>query len=699
MISKLMKTKQNIIFWVLLTSIVTFVFVSYFFRIAVYPLPDGDETGLLSIPFRLTYYDDYRYSLIGSESFNAGPIRLYPPLLAVGLRSLFHKLFGFSAELSRYFSSFLVLSTSGLIAATVYRWTRNKYFTLIAFTLVAILPSFIYAGRSIRFEQEIIFLGVFGCLGPLIALDRSVTLRNRMVFVLSGFSLAWAAGSHPYGLGFGLVMFASLLLNRSAWRDLDNLHWLERLFFLALGAVLPVTLTLYPILSDLSAYRTYISDMKTYYAIRNEQLSEFFINNYASFYPLASRILPNWLLVDFLQLDTCSLVFPPKSERSVSSLIQPSFWVGAILACLSIQPLLLVRGQAFDRQRLNRRNPDYLPFTIAALLCIAYLVISAIYPPNTNYYLYPAVSWVILVTFSSTLPCIHNSFNNRMLCWTGRILSILGCFVVLISLIVAVQNLNLLKGFNPRLNAVGLDPIQKELIHLSNEAGLAQTSQPIYADLSSWPAGGKHQASLIDVIALGPDRIPAGMAFEPVYAKLFIESFPTATALQVSPAARRKHFDQAISPLTLAGVLINQVYGSLHLIYSQPAGFDGALRVSLIRNHFDISRWKQSRKMPASLLDSQAKEPQLRWSGVQAGTYLLVLTPKNGRFGENGAYTISADEEPVKEAYVPPQQASGDYGHRVIWLTLPAPTSVLELENAEGIESASLIALTKNLVH
>lgn len=234
-----------------------FLFLMFWRHGADPALTAGEAQGLY-VPYRAVTMDDAAYPLAYSDSFNAGMVRSHPPLMSMQLRSMWHKVAGFSGQSSRVFSGVLMALLAAMLTAIVWRKTRDARMTAGALVVFGFNPAMIGAARTAGAAQEVVFLGIAGFLLPLLlATPRSLWL-SRIIWVTSGFFIVWAAVSALWGVVFLAALLFSFIFAAALWHAQDGLGRGGRLLCLGAGALIPLVATVWQATHDWPAYTGYI---------------------------------------------------------------------------------------------------------------------------------------------------------------------------------------------------------------------------------------------------------------------------------------------------------------------------------------------------------------------------------------------------------------------------------------------------------
>jgi 4-amino-4-deoxy-L-arabinose transferase-like glycosyltransferase len=579
---------------VLLALAVIAVLAIYVYRVAFWPRYDFDELGFLNIPYRFVHFGDLRYPVfLDADGFNSEPIRKYPPIVGGWLRSLMHAVFGFSAVGSRIFSGLLMVATALLAVMLLLRMKVGLTLATAAFLFIALQPSVILAARTVRLEQEIIFLSIAAISIPLLLGARA----PKFSWTLSGFAAAWAGLSHPWGLSIGVGLFIAIVLMPACWRQHDGLSWSMRCGFLAMGAAAPALLTLYAVFHDWPRYREYVEAQASLYAIRNVQNVEFF-----------RRIFPDsW----------ASTLFPPYWAAKIDEFnhyaAKPPAgyqWVWVLSALLWAQ-VALVAAFLLTVLRKRLEAPD-LPPIVFACATAGVMGMFFFYPPSTNYYAYPAV--MIPITATLVLAwCWSRDAGARVRRGLRTAASVTIGVGILATAHVFLHRLELVRNASA---AVPLDRYFDAQDAMGRRLGFKSTARA-YCDMATWMACGRDMRSALQATILAPAPVPDNAAAASFHQPLFgelVNDFPSLTTPSLTRAEKIERVRQLTSNLRLAGLIRVPQGLDLYFVNEPPQ----ALSVVTLDLTGQTTTWM------AQPLD----ERNCAWQRLDPARYLVVRAPE-----------------------------------------------------------------------
>lgn len=522
--------------------IVTLIFLAgyYAYRIAYFPGYDYDEIGFLNIPARFVSLGDLSYPVfLDAEGFNSEPYRKYPPILALFLRALFHSVVGFSAELSRLFSGALVL-TSLTLAWWLCRYSHiPRVLSLVGLFATGFHPSVFAAARSVRLEQEIVLLGTVALFVPFLAVRG---FGAAALWAASGAAAGWAGASHVWGMVFPIIIGLSLILHQGAWQLRDGLSFWRRASSWALGLSVPVSVTAFTMVHDWPVYLDYARAFAQLYAIRDQQNIAYFLSNFGADW--TQNFLTPRLAAVFHQLQLYAFMSFGTGFTG-SGWFRGVFWAQLIVA-LSSLPALLSRPSDLAR----------LPPALMCLTAGAFLTVAALYPPNTNYYLYTAIFVPCATTFAAGWWWKRTVSNGILKRSAMRAPAYLMAASAVLSGYFAVHQVAFLTEARA-LEAVPLDARFAAIARMGEAFGFEQ-SNSAFCDMASWPACGKRMRSAHQTFILAvsppPAQIDGAVFTEPLFSWL-IENYPTMTTPLLPVAEKVSRLRQTLAPLRLAGVI------------------------------------------------------------------------------------------------------------------------------------------------
>ncbi|MCE5250870.1 hypothetical protein LLG96_11680, partial [bacterium] len=381
-----MKRKVFIFFLVILFCIIGF---SYLTKNEYLPNADGDERSILDIPHRFIEYNDFKYPPYLSDSFSSDVVRRYPPISAFFLRNIFHYCFGFSDQKSRTFSAALLLSTLMLIILMMSKkFSFKNYILFIPLILVGLAPPVIVAARTVRFEQEVLFLGVTGTLiFPCMLSPLSSINKSGLIWFLSGLFVALASTTHPLGIVYFIGLTVSITLWAGSWKDVDGLSFRFRTILFFSGLIIGALPTIVWIVNGWHDFLSFSKFTKYIYnTLRQREMGEWLagLPRWKWLIPVAG---PN--VVSHLNSLDCG-AFPLTNYISAyryKLLFSIGFYCESCILLFFLITMFV--------KRYYKKN---IWLFVNAIIAALFLVSIFVYPHNSTYGLY--ISFHINMTFS-----------------------------------------------------------------------------------------------------------------------------------------------------------------------------------------------------------------------------------------------------------------------------------------------------------
>lgn len=587
----------------------------YLYHIEYFPPADSDEAGFLDIPYRMSVYGDCTYPIQVQSAFNSTRVRKYPPLLAFWLRGAFHAVVGFSPASSRFFSA-AVLWLCLLVGAV---WTPASLFgdnwrRLLPVLTVGLAPPVIMAARTVRFEQEIFFLGFMACLGlPWLAAKLKGRRGGYPIWFLSGFFAGWAACSHFFGIIFPVVFVFCLVWQRRAWAELDGLGSWRRFWAWAAGAAAPVGLTAGVMLADLNNFAGYTHMMGQIYASRESQLHAWFMAR------------AGWL----------KAVFPPFWAIHIRELEYSGYfsyipypfarWFVIIFFVES------VGAAAYGLWSLRKKFSGARVYIFTVVwLALGFLVFNFLYPANTNYFLY--LGFLVPLAFSlAALDLAERMRPGRV--GLARALCGLPLLLVVFQAGLAVHHAGAytlqVRRYVAEKRPAPLDDKFRAVSRLAKALEVPKVKGPVYCDFMTWAGAGRAHRSLFESVVFGLGSIPpkvGAVLLETGFFEPHLYHFPEAKSGSPDPELRSRRFGRLLKSTSLAGVILGKGADySEFMIYLEKDRAPRPLLAGELRG-LGVIEWRRAGK---TIPPSQPRPGRggCRWAGLQPGDYLLQIGP------------------------------------------------------------------------
>lgn len=445
----------------------------------------------MNLPYRFCTFGDTHYRIAFSEHFNSEQNRKYPPPLTGSVRLLAHKIVGFSDLKTRLISAVFVLLACGSAVLAVNKLIlKNAYLSLSLFVFLAFNPSIWAGGRTMRFEQEILFLGVFAAFSPLfLAGIQKSKKSNCVIWLCAGFACALSACSHPWGLVFLAAQLIFICVYRSWLTQLDGLSTKDRIGIFSCGAAIPFSVSAALLISDFEQFRQFQKALSAYYHLRELQN----IENLAAQLPWTQSLFSKNFLshIAALQYVICFRPYDPW----FSLFFRVCWFISAFLCVVLIVALYRRRWHPI--------------FTLNALLVGLFSIAWFVYPPSENYYLYPAFACSM---FFGCLLLFAVVSSKRVFVRYG-----LTAYLAAVTIFCATYCVLTLSSDLAR-QVVSVDARLSACENMAKLVGWTESNKQVFADFSTWPAAGRDGLSIVDRVIFFPQDLPvpeeAGVCFD-----------------------------------------------------------------------------------------------------------------------------------------------------------------------------------------
>lgn len=470
------------------------------YKIAYFPQAGGDEHNIISF--------DCRYASLGerldltwiSECYNQRGLPKLPPPWTSRLRSLYHGSVGCSSFSGRVFSLFLVLS-SLLITAVVWplRHGLSPRIALILLLAGGLSPSLYFAARTVRFEQEILFLGCLSLLLiPCLLLRRLSPAVNRLIWATVGCLSGYVGACHPLGYVFVGVQLVSLSCLARAWKERDGLSSGRRLLAWSCGLAVPIAMQAAFYAWDWPNWRAYITDT----SLRFVEVKKILVDTWAPQGPFGLGSTLPWLSAALHSFKLASV--SPFMSCEGSPLLSGFFIFQAIMVVAASLGLLV---------HCRRCNTADLPLTIVVWLAGAFVFAHFAYALffSPNYTAYPYLGLFVPVGFTwltiRSVPWLRENFSGRISCWVVAPLFALLFYMMLSTAFAVRQSLWVARAFSQG-DLSSFDDHIKIMAQTGRKLRWADDPTPVYFDNYTWPAAGPNWKSLFEV-SFNEKRRPA----------------------------------------------------------------------------------------------------------------------------------------------------------------------------------------------
>ncbi len=596
---------------VTLAALLILVGFIYLYQIDEYPQYDYDEAGFLNIPYRFANFGKWDYPVHVQQAFDSQELRKYPPLGAFALRSIYHRLVGFSPLKSRVLSAFMIWSA--LLLAGIILPLRLGLSTrcLILLPLaLGLAPPVIMAARTVRFEQEILWLGVAALLALPLVLNRwKDSALVKPVWFLCGVLSGWAGVSHPWGMVFPAVLIFSLIWQHKGWQQWDGLGFWPRAFALALGMALPAGLTLAAIIWQWHQFTGYATMMGQIYSAREIQLVQWFLERAGW---LKDFLPPNWAAhVQELELSAFFAYLPYPWKRLF-------VWLFALETVVILVYALHSLFVHFERARV-------FIFT-AVWLVVFLLACNFIYSPNSNYYLY--LGFTVPLAFG--LISLNYWCRRRQKSWETRLPAAVGMLVLAFQAALGAHFAYTQVAYINRLDQSAewatLDTSFQAVETMYRRLSLTGTEGEVLCDFMTWAGAPRDHGSLLEKIVFALGELPRkveGVVLETGFFGPTLYSFPSADKNNTVDR-RLTRLEQLLKDTRLAGLVLQPLSNDAVFFYRRKEREEKPLLVALLLPPRG-QRWERVVKLMAA--DPDPRPGRRCWSNLPRGGYLLLIPP------------------------------------------------------------------------
>ncbi len=614
---------------VTLAALMILVGFVYLYQIDEYPQYDYDEAGFLNIPYRYATFGAWDYPIHVHQAFDSTSLRKYPPLGAFALRSLYHRLVGFSPSKSRVLSALLIwcsLLLAGILLP-LGLGLSSRCLILIPLAL-GLAPPVIMAARTVRFEQEILWLGITALMGLPLLIQRLKDSRLvKPAWFLCGVLSGWAGVSHPWGMVFPAVLVFSLAWQHKGWQEWDGLGFWSRAFALALGLALPAGLTLAAIIWQWHQYTGYAAMMGKVYGARNDQLVQWFLERAGW---LGHYLPPRWAAhLQELELSAFFAYLPYPFKRLM-------VWIFALETLVILLYALRSLFVYFEKARV-------LIFT-AVWLVVFLLACNFAYTPNSNYYLYLGFS----VPLAFCLITLDRWCHLRHRPWPARLPAALGMLVLAgqaaLGAHFAYTQVAHINRLDQSSEWATLDTSFQAVETMYRRLALSGEKGEVLCDFMTWPGAPRDHGSLFEKIVLGLGELPRqveGVALESGFFGPTLESFPGA-AKNNTVDSRLARLQRLLKDTRLAGLILQPLSSQAFFFYSQKD--TGPLLVDLLLPPRG-QRWEQVAAMVEP--DPDPLPGRRSWSELRRGGYLLMIPPSPRTKGDITLFITAGEGGPT----------------------------------------------------
>lgn len=413
-------------------------------------------------------------------------------------------------------------------------------------------PAFRFTYRTLRYEQDLFFVGALGLLLPHIALSPA---RAGRVWMAAGVLTGMAVSMHPRGVLFAVLQAVNLGLCHRGWRGIDGTGFWKRSLVFAAGALIPVgyTATWYAV--DWTGTSRYIEGLGHAYPLRDPQN----VSIYKNYYAWPSMLKPPDRLR--ASINTLLMAAEPRGPTGrflIDGTVRAAGW-GCLFLMYVMGSISLVRGIATLASGAGPKDAmlTWLPILIAPFVAATYHAFSM---PADNYVVY-AETFAVLAAGTWTflaLPGTSNALSGRLRPTRGVL-----CAVGLYAYVAVLLGGGWFGAVRAPAPWWWFDEDYAAQRALSERLGLAPErpeGKAVYTDFVSWAAGGRRAYPSFEYMIWWP-----GVMLQPRAAWILDSSvnsslfqYPAAMAEQPAIEERIKRQGLLLEGLHLAGAILYQ---------------------------------------------------------------------------------------------------------------------------------------------
>ena len=655
----------NILFFILIILIALF----YLNKINIYPVPDSDETQILSFFHRLITYGENRSPVTYQKGFHSEQNKIQPFVFFGVFRNLFLHLTGFSSENIRIISAFMILTVVVIVGLVSLGIFRSSFLSLLPIIIVGLHPNVFMAARSLRHEQEIAFLGMIGMFAVPF-LNRLMPWHSGRLFLmcLSGILVGWVATLHPWGIAFMAAMFFTFIFYSSVWQKEDGINLLVRVLTWGGGVALPGLLVLAIVILNWHGYVEFFSIMSKHYDI-SQRIAQFSAES-----AWLKPYLPDWLIAHI------SLLGPYTFHYHAIPSYQKFYVI-----IFGLEAVFVI---SFAMYSLITKKIFYNIFVIAASwLALIFLGLFFLYPPSVNYLLYPALtlslgfSYVALTLWENRKTA--GSKISKFVAYSGLI-SMFAVAAVNVSYALAQSSWIWRQA--QKNNLVSLDTKFQAIERMGKLIGLDKLDRPVFSDFMTWIAAGKNQEGLFENNILMLSPVPkdiGGVTFELPDWQAFLDSAKNFATGQ----EKLYRLGQLIKPLELAGVVFDKQPGKSYYFYVTRDKAPASVIFGVIAGEKNIL-WETCDRDGGITGRQIAGEDGIWWQNLPEGFY--VLSVSNGNLNDSMVRVNHSNcQEPVYEIKLEPLPVYSVVQRQVL-LEVKKRGGNIQLKAGEGVADAVL---------
>jgi hypothetical protein len=525
-----------------------------FTGIASYPVVGNDEWWFTSRYDRGAIYGDWSDTVAFDQYMNNRDHPKFPPA-NVPLRMVAHAVAGIGAPLDRYLSATEFVIVGVLLGVVAYQLGAPLAAAILAVPLLVLIPTVFLVARTMRFEQDIFFLG---CVALLLAClpGGGNSWRGSVRLAVSGLAAGMAATMHIFGVAFGGGIVAAWAIGWLA-RQSPQVTRRQLAWWLAAGLV-PVIATLAYMTADLSNTLAYYHGNARFEAAHLTQR----LQNLQSAYPPLMPGLPERLHITVNALRIAMKQYGNTPFLDGISSVLAAVWGISFLVVAAGIPVrcwwLMARAGRASR-----------PTAMALLACLVGTLLSAALlalRPGADYAVYlhglTGLSFYLLVVTYQPAPSSRYRLTNWWQGYAGQLIGRTGGWLVLLLMMGLGAAFLTMLVTDPSQHVGGTQQAEIRAMRLvSALAGLepaATDRPPIYADTVSWAAGGARFVPLYEYLiseVTEPREQYDAVVFRYSWYQIFVGRIPTFTGEPIDLARRQARMARLLDGLSFSGAL------------------------------------------------------------------------------------------------------------------------------------------------
>jgi len=422
---------------------------------------------------------------------------------------------------------------------------------------------------------------------------------------VAGLLVGWVATLHPWGMVFMVVMFFTFVLYSSAWEKEDGISLKIRLLTWGAGVALPCLIVLSTVILNWANYSEFFSIMGKHYGVQDR------IVRYTAQVAWLTPYLPDWIIAHIPLLD--HYTFHRQASHPYYQFYRIIFYV----------EVLFVIGYAIYSLFKVKQNQNIF-IVSASWLGIGFCVMFFIYPPGSNYFLYPALTISLGFSFVA-LTLWENGVAARSI--FSKVIGEFGLFIM-ISLAVAngiylFAQSQVILYHSQKNNLISLDTRFQAIAKMGYLTGLDRLDKPVLCDFMTWIAGGRHQEGLFEnnVLLLSPVPLDlGGVTFELPGWQSLLNTGKEFGIMQ----KKLNRLGELLQPLDLAGVIFEKGSSKSYYFYMNKDQAPSSFIFGVILGENDTV-WETSDRDAGISRDQISDEDMTRWQNLSEGLYVLAV--------------------------------------------------------------------------